>query len=77
MFSPRINSTMENINHSFAPNNGRLRYAREWKNRRGEAQLISIIRGDSRVRMQVEANRGEASRCDRDKANEVGRMNIN
>lgn len=61
MFSSRINSTMENINQPFAPNNGCLRYAREWKNRRGEAQLISIIRGDSRARLQVEANRGEAS----------------
>lgn len=68
---------MENINHPFGPNNACLRYVREWKNRRGEAQLISIIPGDSRVRMQVEANRGETSRCDRDKANEVGRMNIN
>jgi len=38
---------------------------------RGEAQLISIIRGDSRVRLQVDANRGERQ------ANEVERMNIN
>lgn len=53
-----------------------LWYARERKNRRGRAQLISIIRGNSR--MQVKANRSaQAAAIETKPMKQRGWMNIN